>query len=395
MTKGKLPENILNFTRLLRAAGLKLGSGQVIEATRAVSLIGLEPRDDVYWALFSTLVTRIDQKPIFDQAFDLFWRNPRLREQAAQLLLPKIVTDAPKPDDEQLIQRLSDALAKTEAPESHTEKIELDLTLTWSDAERLQAIDFEQMTSEELAAAKLMIQRMRLAFPPLPTRRSKPAHRGHRIDGRATLRQALKTGGDLMPLAYKAPRLRPPPLVVLCDISGSMGHYSRLLLHFVHALTNDRDRVSAFVFGTRLTNITRALKHRDVDIAVGRASEQVTDWSGGTRIGQCLAEFNRDWSRRVLGQGATVLLISDGLDKDGGDGLGAQVERLRKSCRRLIWLNPLLRYAGFEPRSLGIRAILPHVDEFRPVHNLASLTALSEALNRPARRLLHRSREAA
>jgi uncharacterized protein with von Willebrand factor type A (vWA) domain len=395
MTAGRLPESILNFARLLRAAGLTLGSGQTIEATRAASLIGVERRDDFYWALVATLVAKIDQKPIFDQAFELFWQNPHLRDRALQLLLPRIDTGAPEPSADRLAQRLSDALAPSDNPATRPPAAELDLTLTWSNDERLKTLDFEQMTAEELAAARLAIQRLRLAFPALPTRRSKPAGRGHAIDARATLRQALKSGGDLMPLRYKASRPRPAPLVALCDISGSMGRYSRILLHFVHALTNDRDRVSAFVFGTRLTNITRALKARDVDVAVEQASSLVSDWSGGTRIGQSLAQFNRDWSRRVLGQGATVLLISDGLDKDGGEGLSAQVERLQKSCRRLIWLNPLLRYDGFEPKSLGIRAILPHVDEFRPVHNLASLGALADALNRPARRTLRNLQEAA
>src|SRR6185369_2536727 len=175
-----------------------------------------------------------------------------------------------------------------------------------------------------------------------------------------------------------------PPLVVLCDISGSMSRYSRLFLHFMHSTTNDRDRVYTFVFGTRLTNITRYLRYRDVDLALDRVAEIVADWSGGTRIGKCLAEFNRLWSRRVLGQGAVVLFVSDGLDRDAASGLAREMERLHKSCRRLIWLNPLLRYDRFQPKSLGIRAILPHVDEFRPAHNLASLAELVAALNGPA-----------
>jgi hypothetical protein len=197
------------------------------------------------------------------------------------------------------------------------------------------------------------------------------------------MRATLRSGGDVVPLRFRKPRWQPPPLVVLCDISGSMGRYSRLLLHFVHALTNDRNRVSTFLFGTRLTNITRQLRHRDVDVAVAAAAGQVSDWSGGTRIGQCLHEFNRLWSRRVLGQGAIVLLISDGLDKDAGANLAQEAERLSMSCRRLIWLNPLLRFEGFAPKSLGIRAILPYVDELRPVHNVTSLIDLGKALSRP------------
>ena len=177
---------------------------------------------------------------------------------------------------------------------------------------------------------------------------------------------------------------RLPPLVIVCDISGSMSRYTRMFLHFMHMLTNDRDRVHTFLFGTRLTNVTRHLRQRDIDIALTRVADSVEDWSGGTRIGESLKEFNRFWSRRVLGQGAVVLLISDGLDRDAGRGLHREIERLHKSCRRLIWLNPLLRFEGFEPRSQGIRSLLPFVDEFRPVHNLQSLEELIEALGRPS-----------
>ena len=174
--------------------------------------------------------------------------------------------------------------------------------------------------------------------------------------------------------------------MILCDISGSMDRYARMLIHFMHAVTNDRDRVFTFLFGTRLTNVTRHLRQKDIDVALERVSDSVTDWSGGTRIGKCLHDFNRDWSRRVLGQGAVVLFISDGLDRDAGDGVSLEMKRLHNSCRRLIWLNPLLRYDGFEPKSMGVRALLPYVDDFRPVHNLSSLASLTEALNRPGSR---------
>lgn len=204
---------------------------------------------------------------------------------------------------------------------------------------------------------------------------------------RATMRAALRSGG-LISLKRKRRRTRPPPLVVLCDISGSMSRYSRLFLHFMHAVTNDRDRVHTFLFGTRLTNVTRYLRYKDVDIALDKVADVVQDWSGGTRIAQCLEHFNRYWSRRVLGQGAIVLFISDGLDRDAGIGVGKEIDRLHKSCRRLIWLNPLLRYEAFEPKSLGMRAILPHVDEFRPVHSLESLDQLAAAMSRPVKRRL-------
>jgi uncharacterized protein with von Willebrand factor type A (vWA) domain len=383
---GKLVDNIMQFARILRSAGLPVGPGQVIEVLRAVEQVGLGQRDDFYWALFATCVTRIEQKPLFDQAFHIFWRNPKLRERLMQMLLPKLEAESDQtPKGEPVATRLAEALASGAQPEAQPEREEvtIDASLTWSDRELLQEKDFEQMTVAELRQTRALIAALRFAFPAVRTRRFRPNPSGRRPDQRATMRATLRSGGDVVALRFKSVRFQPPPLVVLCDISGSMGRYSRLLLHFVHALSNDRSRVSTFLFGTRLTNITRALRHRDVDVAVAQAAAQVTDWSGGTRIGQCLHEFNRLWSRRVLGQGAIVLLISDGLDKDAGANLAQEAERLSMSCRRLIWLNPLLRFEGFAPKSLGIRAILPFVDELRPVHNLTSLIDLGKALNRP------------
>jgi hypothetical protein len=233
------------------------------------------------------------------------------------------------------------------------------------------------MTSAELAQAKHMIAQLHLPIPEVRMRRLTPHPHGRLVDMRSTLRASLRAGSDVIPLRRRSHAQRHPPLVVLCDISGSMDRYSRMLLFFLHAITNDRDRVHTLLFGTRLTNITRHLRRRDVDVAVARVASAVSDWAGGTRIGACLAEFNRRWSRRLLAQGAIVLLISDGLDSDVGEGLSLEMERLAKSCRRLIWLNPLLRYDKFEARPAGIRAMLPYVDEFLPVHNLESLKQLA------------------
>jgi uncharacterized protein with von Willebrand factor type A (vWA) domain len=255
--------------------------------------------------------------------------------------------------------------------------------MTYSEREALSEKDFEQMSVAEIEAAREAIARMRLPIRDLPTRRRRPNPTGSEVDLRATLRATLRAGGATIPLEWRARRLRPPPLVALCDISGSMSGYTRMLLHFLHALTNDRDRVHTFLFGTRLTNATRHLRYRDGDVALERLQNVVEDWDGGTRIGACIEEFNRTWSRRVLGQGAVVLLITDGLDREGGEGLGAAMDRLHRSCRRLIWLNPLLRYEGFQPEARGIRAILPHVDDFRPVHSLNSLGELAKVLSAP------------
>lgn len=387
---GRLLENLMHFGRALRAAGLPVGPGKVLAAAEAVQAVGIINRSDFYWALHAVFVNRRDQRELFDQAFHIFWRNPQLLEKMMGLLLPEMRSpDAP--EGEEMSRRLAEALhpgqgdALDDRPQE--KEVQLDAAMTFSDRELLQRMDFEQMSAEEVARAKQLIQRMTLPLMDVPTRRFQLDPRGARADMRATLRAALRSGG-LIALKRKSRRTRPPPLVILCDISGSMSRYSRLFLHFMHTVTNDRDRVYTFLFGTRLTNVTRYLRYRDVDVALDKVAGVVEDWSGGTRIGQCLGEFNRRWSRRVLAQGAVVLFITDGLDREAGMGLGLEMDRLHKSCRRLIWLNPLLRYEGFAPKSLGMRAILPYVDEFRPVHNLESLGELVNALSRPAPRRL-------
>jgi hypothetical protein len=236
------------------------------------------------------------------------------------------------------------------------------------------------MSAEELAQAREAIRRLHPALPDRPTRRFEPHPRGRHIDPRATLRRALREGTGLMPLSMRRRRRRPPTLVVLCDISGSMEGYSRMLLRFLHALARGRPRVHTFLFGTRLSNVTRPLRRRDPDEALARVGGAVTDWSGGTRIGATLRGFNRDWSRRVLGGDAIVLLITDGLDRDAGVGMAEELARLRRSCRRLVWLNPLLRWDGYEATSSGARVLAAGVHDMRPVHNLDSLSALADAL---------------
>lgn len=387
----RLVENVMHFGRVLRAAGLPIGPGRIIDAVRAVEVAGLRRRDDLYWTLHSVLVNRQDQNELFDQAFHIFWRNPQLLEKMMGLLLPSIDPGG-EIDTRQQNRRLAEAFfpglgeAEQKSRAQQDEEVEIDATLTYSDRELLQKMDFETMTADEMRRARRIIALMRLPIVEVATRRFHPDPRGRRADMRATLRAALRSGGGHIPLRHREAATRHPPLVALCDISGSMSRYSRVFLHFLHAITNDRDRVHTFLFGTRLTNVTRQLRFRDIDMAMQKIGAVVQDWSGGTRIGTTLHEFNRDWSRRVLGQGAIVLFISDGLDRDAGAGLAHEIERLRMSCRRLIWLNPLLRYEGFEPKSIGIRTILPHVDEFRPVHNLESLEDLAAVLGKPASR---------
>jgi hypothetical protein len=383
---GRLIANLMHFGRTLRAAGLPVGPGKVLDAVAAVEAVGVTNRSDFYWALHSVFVNRADQRVLFDQAFHVFWRNPELLKKMLALVLPQMNVELPQDQGAEMIRRLAEALhPDREAKRSEETELEIDAAMTFSDKEQLRTMDFEKMSLEELARAKAAIARLRLPVNDLPTRRYARDPRGARADMRATLRAALRSGG-LIELKRRSPRRRPPPLVVLCDISGSMSRYSRVFLHFMHSITNDRDRVFTFVFGTRLTNITRFLRYRDVDLALDKVAEAVADWSGGTRIGHSIGEFNRLWSRRVLGQGAVVLLITDGLDRDAGTGLAHEMDRLHRSCRQLIWLNPLLRYEGFEPRSLGMKAMLPYVDEFRPVHNLESLETLIDVISGAAYR---------
>jgi uncharacterized protein len=383
---GRLAENVMHFARLLRAAGLRVGPDRVVDCVRALEITGgsapAQRRDDWYWTMSAVLLSREEQRPIFDQAFGIFWRDPKLAEKMMQMLLPQAYGRSAKPEQEQS-QRLTDALfdQKKNLVNETEQRLELEARLTFSAREVLQRMDFDTMSAAELAEAKKMIAQLRLPLPVITTRRFAPHPSGVRIDLKRTLKETFRKGGDIIPLVRTAPRELHPPLVVLCDISGSMNPYSRMFLHFLHALTNDQDRVTVFVFGTRLTNITRQLRHRDVDVAMARVADAIKDWSGGTRIGASLREFNFKWARRVLGQNACVLLVSDGLDREAGEGLGEEMERLAKSCRSLIWLNPLLRYDKFEARPAGVRAMLPHVDLFLPVHNLKSLVDLARTLS--------------
>lgn len=390
----KLAGNITHFARALRRAGLPIGPGRVIDAIRAVEAAGFTERRDFYWTLHACFVNRPEHARVFAQLFRLYWRDPRYLEHMMAAMLPAIrgvQEDRPAQAAEK---RAAEALLdEAEAPRPEEEQtpeedalIEVDASLTASTSERLRSLDFEQMTIAEMAEARRMLSRLTLPIRPLPSRRSQIAPQG-RIDAARSLRAALKRGGEMQSLARKKPRERYPNLVVLCDISGSMSQYSRTVLHFLHAVANARGagwaQVHAFTFGTRLTNITRHLATRDVDAALAAAGAQAQDWEGGTRIGASIEAFNRDWSRRVMGQGAVVLLITDGLDRDAPENLARQMQRLQLTARRLIWINPLLRWDGFAPKAAGIRAMLPHVDSFRAGHSIASLEELAEAISRP------------
>ncbi len=376
---GRLAENILYFARALRAAGIPVGPGAVLDALNAVAAAGVGTREDFYWTLHAVFVKRHEHSALFDQAFRIFFRRRGYIDQLLAMMLPQAPSTPQPPQPgatrvhEALFSALGDKLKKER-------EVELDTRMTVSDREILQKKDFAQMTSAEIAAAKEAMKKLVLPLSEVRTRRLKPHPHGHLIDIRRTLRASMKGGGAFIDLRFIGPKTKPPPLVALLDVSGSMSQYSRIFLHFLHALTETRKRVSTFLFGTRLTNVTRSLRERDPDDALAACSASVPDWSGGTRIASSLRAFNKLWARRVLGQGAIVLLITDGLERDADDTLAFEIDRLHRSCRRLIWLNPLLRFEGFEARARGIRTMLPHVDEFRPIHNLESMAALVAAL---------------
>jgi uncharacterized protein with von Willebrand factor type A (vWA) domain len=381
---GRLADNIVYFARTLRKAGMRLGPASVKDAIEAVLVGGIGSRDDFYWTLHAVLVTRHEDHATFDETFRLYWRSRELIEKMLAMFSPVAPDTKERQRPRAAEGRVADAMFEGHArrqPEPDNPEIEIDARLTVSGNELLRGKDFAQMTAVELAEAKRAIANLRLPFDMVRTRRFRPDPAGRRVDPRAMMRLASRTGGQLILPRFRSPREVHPPLVVLADISGSMSQYTRIFLHFLHALTEKRRRVHAFVFGTRLTNLTRQMRHRDPDDALADSSAAVRDWSGGTRIGDTLSEFNRLWSRRVLGQGAIVLLITDGLERDDTSGLSREIERLQKSCRRLVWLNPLLRFDGFEPRARGVKAMLPHVDEFRPVHNLNALADLCASLD--------------
>lgn len=389
---GKLAHNITYFARALRKAGLPIGPGRVVDAVRAVQAAGFSRRVDFYWTLHACFVSRPEQRETFAQVFRLYWRDPRYLEHMMSMLIPAVRGVSEERHAQAAEKRAAEALLDgvdqppPDLADRDTDEIQIDVDAsnTASAAERLKTLDFEQMSTAEMAEARRILSRMTLPVSPLKTRRMQAGAAG-RIDARATMRRSMRFGGEVTHLSRQTPRERYPNLIALCDISGSMSAYSRVVLHYLHAVANARgagwSKVHAFTFGTRLTNITRHMRGRDVDAALAAAGADAQDWEGGTRIGDCLRTFNRDWSRRVLGPGAVVLLITDGLDRAGDTDLGIEAQRLHLSARRVIWVNPLLRWDGFAPRAAGIKALLPHVDCFRAGHNIASLQDLAGVIS--------------
>lgn len=380
---GRMVNNIVYFARVLRKAGLKVGPAAVRDAVEAVQIAGIGSREEFYWVLHSVFVKRREDHEVFDQAFRLFWRTRDLVEKMIAMFSPVAMENKQreklKAGETRVSQALFEGHEKQRPPEDKP-VIDIDARETVSGNEVLRQQDFAQMTAVELAESKRAIAGLTLPFDQVETRRYKPSATARKIDPRATMRAAMRTGGDLILPRFRKHRKVHPPLVIIADISGSMSQYTRIFLHFMHVLSEKRRGVHTFLFGTRLTNITRQMRNKDPDEAVDQCTGAVKDWSGGTRIGEAMRLFNRQWSRRVLGQGAVVILITDGLERDSIDELNAEMDRLHRSCRRLIWLNPLLRFDGFEARARGVRTMLAHVDEFRPVHNINAMADLVSAL---------------
>lgn len=389
--EGRMVDNILYFTRALRKAGVGIGTSQVKSAVSAVAAVGFTTREDFFYTLRATLISRPEHLEVYGQVFAMFWRDPEFLEKMVRSALPMLQTmtkDDIPPDAAQ--KRAAEALwdqPSVEDEQPERELLELDAKLSWSRSELLRQQDFEQMSNAEMTEAAKLIRDLAFPVDPLRTRRFRRATMGQRLDTKAMLRRSLRRGGEFDRLLFKKPSNRPPNLIAICDISGSMSTYARMLMHFLHtvywAKNGGWGGVSGFTFGTRLTNITRALALKDVDLALEALGKEAPDWKGGTRIGEALFRFNRDWARRVLGQGAVVLLITDGLERGDTSLLATEAARLRRSCRKLIWLNPLLRWDGFEPQAMGVRVLLPEVDALHSCHSVNALADLGLALGAP------------
>jgi uncharacterized protein with von Willebrand factor type A (vWA) domain len=360
--------NAVRFGRLLRRAGLEVESGQTATFLRALCLLGFDRRADVRAAGRAIFVRRREDRAAFDAAFDLFWRRPG-REPDARL--PRIA---------QRERRSSPAEPAAEATPGEEELVVAPRAEAASRREILRSADFAALTPEECRDAQAMLEALRPRLPLRRARRSRVERSGHRPAARTMLRHALASGGEALRWRWLRRTVRPRPMVLVCDISGSMERYSRFMLRFAHALQQSGAPVEVFVFGTRLTRITRQLRTRSPDAALRRVAETVVDWSGGTRIGESLHQLNRQWVRRTVRSGAVVLLVSDGWERGDPAVLAREMATLRRSCHRLLWIDPLAARPGFEPATIGLRAALPHVDELVPAASVSSLETLARRL---------------
>lgn len=413
--QGHLFHNLMLFARILREMGMDANPTRTIDLLRSVELIGLGNKQDFYEAGKTIMLRRIEEEPIYDYVFQMFWRRWPTREDEENPineLPPELYQteerpnkEKPKPPPNQSPQReqanqpeqeldtgkLGKKLAEGDTDEEGDDS-DVERQQTYSASEIFQSKDFQDFSPDELTEAKRLMMALRWSLSMRPSRRMAQARHGRQFDARRTVRKSLKYGGLPLELYKKDRKLKPRPLVLICDISGSMDLYSRLLLQFMHSMENGLKFVETFVFGTRLTRITHELKNKNIDEALLNVSKMVKDWSGGTKIGESLESFNLKWARRVLGHGAVVIIISDGWDRGSVETLRREMARLQRMSFRLIWLNPLLGLDDYQPLTVGIQAALDYVDDFLPAHNFKSLESLGQLLanlnerNRPERR---------
>ena len=387
---GQLLANLLHFGRLLRSAGLKISANQMAELVRALPLIDISSREDFYYTSRALLLNDPHDFPLFDQAFDLFWMGTGtwlLALGQTRHLQPAAEEQQTLDGEEPILKPTLDDRQPEQDPmdEEPVAESEAQTGALYSALELLRHKNFAEFTDQEKLLARRIMEEISWEFQVRQTRRlRRTQNRTRHLDLRRMVRANMHHGGEIMHLTWRRPKTRPRPLVVICDISGSMDRYSRLFLHFIHALNQDQRRVEAFAFGTRLTYLTPALRHNDVDTAVDKISHLVVDWAGGTRIGESLKTFNYHWSRRVLGWGATLIIISDGWERGNLDLLAKEMERLKGHVHRLIWLNPLAGSPGYQPLVQGIKTVLPYCDEFLPLHNLHSLEQVVSRLGAPS-----------
>lgn len=401
--QGHLFHNLMLFSRVLREMGLDANPTRTIDLARSIEFIGLGNKEDFKNAARAVMVRRFEEEPVFDYVFQMFWRRwpssedsqvlrdlpPEAGEKRPSSVQEQKDQSAPPERDETTKQDKEGAeentqqikkLAEGEAPSEQADQSEGEKQKTYSESEVLQNKDFQDFTQQEMQEAKRLMAELRWSLPYHKSRRLQAARHGRRLDARRVVRKSLKYGGTPLELSWRKRKMKPRPLVLICDISGSMDLYSRLLLQFMHSMESGLKYVETFVFGTRLTRITHELKQRNVDEALLAVSKAVKDWSGGTKIGESLESFNVKWARRVMGHGAIVIIISDGWDRGNVETLRREMSRLQRLSWRLIWLNPLLGLPDYQPLTIGIQAALDYVDEFMPAHNFRSLQQLSELL---------------
>jgi len=373
----KILDNILRFIRLLRKSGVKVGSQSSIDALKAIKILKIGNRKEFYWALFSNLINRNEDKEIFDQCFYLFWQNPKIMEQMFNLLLPQIGNQKAPENNKKTIKRINDVIQKPNINKKEDQKDEIvfDAQMSWSNKSTIKSKDFEMMSLDEINIAKQEIKKLFIGLQKEKTRRLNKFYQGSKISPKDTLKRGIKNNG-LVNLVYKNKLERPKPLVILIDISGSMESYSRIMLFFSHLLMELNKNIEVFIFGTKLTKITKFLNNKDIDHSLYKIGISVTDWAAGTKIASSVRNFNQYWARRTLTHNQTLLLITDGLERDDENNLESEIKRLSMFTSNLIWLNPLLRYKDFEPKVKSIKTILKHVDKFIPIHNVDSIQNL-------------------